>query len=71
MCVINVPWSIQAISHLVMVVLDEFQKEKLLIRGSDFKKDLNTRIGKENLEKKYGGTLDNLKSGNFFPPNLN
>lgn len=37
--------------------------------GSGFEQDLRDMIGSKNLEKRFGGDLDN-KEDNFWPPQL-
>ena len=50
---------------------DDFQKEKNKFYGtSGYEDTLDKVIGKENLEKRYGGLLPN-KEDNFWPPQLN
>lgn len=50
--------------------VDEFTKQKLLIFGDDYKKDLHELVDVKDLEVKYGGQLPN-KTDNFWPPQLN
>ena len=48
---------------------DPFQKEKIKFWGFDFYEYFAENIGKENLEKKFGGDLPDLTE-NFFPPDF-
>ena len=50
-------------------MVDEFTKQKLLIYGADYHKDLHALVDPANLEVKYGGTLPDLTE-NFWPPKL-
>jgi len=38
---------------------------------SDYKKEIVAKyFNVSKLEKKYGGTMDNITEGNFFPPKI-
>ena len=50
-------------------MVDEFTKQKLLIYGADYHKDMHALIDPANLEVKYGGTLPDMTE-NFWPPKL-
>ena len=40
--------------------LDQFQREKVMFWGFDYKDYFAEHIGRENLEEKFGGYLPNL-----------
>ena len=64
---VNVPWVVQQAAKIIYKFLDPFAAEKTKFYGDDFKSDLQTLVGKENLEKKFGGWIPN-KASDFFPP---
>lgn len=39
--------------------------------GSNYKAEIKKLIEQRNIEEKYGGDLENVEEGNFFPPSLN
>ena len=68
--VVGINWVIRAAVKFIYNFLDPFQVEKVIIFGNDFADFFEERIGVENLEEKFGGTLPNVEA-NFFPPHYN
>ena len=56
---------------IVKSFLDESTNAKITIMDSSNKNLLFDLINKEQLEKKYGGDIENIEEGHFFPPNNN
>jgi hypothetical protein len=67
---VNAPWIIRNAATIIFPFLDPFLMRKLQFFGDDFKPYLGKILGKENLEKKYGGWIPNKKA-DFFPPVYN
>ena len=65
----DVTWLFRGMWKMAHRMVDEFTKQKLLIYGDDYKKDLLDLIDAENLEEKYGGSMPD-KTDNFWPPVL-
>jgi hypothetical protein len=63
-------WLVRSMMYMVHKFVDEFTRRKLLTFADDYQKDLHEIVSVENLEKKYGGKLDD-KTGDFWPPQLN
>ena len=55
-----------AIAHRFV---DDFTKKKMSVYGSNYKKDLTAIVDEANLEKKYGGTAENVTV--YWPPVFN
>lgn len=68
---INMPMLVRALWAVVKNIIDHFQQQKIHIMGGNYKAELLKLIEAKNIEKKYGGELENLTEGSFFPPNLN
>jgi hypothetical protein len=66
----DVNWLVRGLWKMAHRFVDEFTKQKLLIFGDDYKKDLHELVDVKDLEVKYGGQLPN-KTDNFWPPQLN
>lgn len=66
---INMPFMIRALWKLFKGMCDKFTKEKLIVYGGGYEEDLKNAIPPYNLEKKFGGDLDDLEE-NFYPPQL-
>ena len=65
--IVNTPWVIKKATQIVYTFLDPFLTAKVTFYGEDFKPSLQKLIGRENLEKKFGGYIPNKKS-DFWPP---
>lgn len=65
--VINAQWTIKLVWKIVKKVVDPLTILKFKICGDDFSKDLFQLIDPNNLEKRFGGNLED-KTGEFFPP---
>lgn len=63
-------WLVRSMMYMVHQFVDEFTKRKLLTFAGDYQKDLHEICSADNLEKKYGGKLED-KTGDFWPPQLN
>jgi len=66
---INMPFMLRAIWSLVKGMWDKFTQKKMNVYGGGFEKDLLEVIPNYNLEKRFGGDLDDLEEG-FYPPQL-
>jgi len=64
---VNLSWPIRAAIKFIFNFLDSFQQQQLSFYGTDFAKDLLTKINPSNFETKYGGTAANVAPGNFWP----
>ena len=64
---INVSIVLRTVWFMVKAMTDKFTQKKMILHGSDFEKDLINHIDKSNLEKKFGGELDN-KDSDYYPP---
>lgn len=69
MYVINAKWSIKIMWKLAKKLVDPLTMLKFVVTGDDFEKELLKDIDPSCLEKRYGGTCEDL-SNNFFPPTL-
>ena len=67
MTFINTPWLILKVIDLVYSFLNPFSAQKTKIFGEDYGEYFDEKLGRENLENKYGGWIPDKKS-NFFPP---
>ena len=54
---------------IVKAMLDEFSASKILMLGSDYKKQLLEFIDPDNLEQRFGGNVPD-KTSNYFPPDF-
>jgi len=66
---INMPFMIRALWKLFKGMWDKFTQEKLSMYGGGYEADIQKVIPSYNLEKRFGGDLDDVES-NFFPPQL-
>lgn len=66
---LNMPFMLRALWTLVKSMCDKFTQEKMNVYGTGFEKDLTTQIYPDNLEKRFGGDLED-KVSNFYPPQL-
>jgi len=67
--VINAQWTIKIVWKIVKKVVDPLTVLKFVVCGDDFPQDLYKLIDPNNLEKRFGGNLED-KVDNFFPPQL-
>ena len=67
---VNAPWILQNAGRIILPLFDPFLSEKTRFLGTDFKPFLHKVLGKENLEKKFGGWIPDKKA-DFFPPRYN
>lgn len=57
---VNVPWLLRSLYTLAKGMMDEFTAIKMNLYGSTgFEQDLLKLVDADQLEKKYGGTLEN------------
>lgn len=63
------PFLLRAIWSLVKNMCDKFTQKKMLMYGGGYEKDLQELIDPNNLEKKFGGNLED-KTTDFYPPTL-
>ena len=66
---INCSGVLKVLWKIAKKVVDPLTLQKFIVDGDKFQKTLCDSIGAENLEKKFGGTLED-KTSNFFPPDL-
>lgn len=66
---VNAQWTIKFVWKIVKKVVDPLTVLKFVICGDDMTKDLYKLVDPNNLEKRFGGNLDD-KVDNFFPPQL-
>ena len=64
---LEVSWMVRGLWKMAHRYVDDFTKRKLRIYGNDNQKELHEDVDPANLEKKYGGQLEN-KTDNFWPP---
>lgn len=70
LCFVNAPKVVQVASMFIFKLVDDFQAAKMFLFSDDFGPKLKKIIGKENLEKPYGGYIPEKKA-DFWPPSLN
>lgn len=68
--IIGAPWIIRVAFNFLSPVFDKFSRHKFNFQGNDWQAVLAEKIGKENLELKYGGDLPNYDFA-YFPPRFN
>jgi hypothetical protein len=66
---VNMPLMLRVLWNFVKKMLDKFTLQKMSIHGSGFEAEILKTIPAHNLEKRYGGELDN-KESDFYPPQL-
>ena len=67
---VNVSWVIKQAANVINTFLDARLTSKIKIFSDNGNQYLDTLIGKDHLEQKFGGKLPN-KTGEFFPPRYN
>ena len=72
---VNSTWLVRGMFNFVYPVFDGFTRQKIIMSGdaddSDYKKEIVAKyFNVSKLEKKYGGKMDNITEGNFFPPKI-
>lgn len=67
--VINAQWTIKIVWKIVKKLVDPMTQMKFVVCEEAFQKDLFKLIDPNNLEKRFGGNLED-KTGNYFPPDL-
>ena len=66
----DVTFIVRQLWKLAHQFVDEFTNKKLTIYGDDYQEDIKKLIDPDNLEKRYGGNLENVTK-DFFPPQFN
>jgi len=66
----DVTYVVRQLWKLAHQFVDEFTNKKLQIFGSDYQEAIQLLINADNLEKKYGGNVED-KTENFWPPQFN
>ena len=66
----DVTYVVRQLWKLAHKFVDEFTNKKLQIFGEDYQEAIKTLINPDNLEQKYGGTVED-KTENFWPPQFN
>ncbi len=66
---LNAQWTIKLVWKVVKKAVDPLTIKKFVVCGDDPTKELYKLVDPNNLEKRFGGNLDN-KVANFFPPDL-
>jgi len=67
---VNVSWVIKQAANIIYSFLDARLTNKIKIFTDNGNQYLDSLIGKDQLEQKFGGKLPN-KTGEFFPPRFN
>lgn len=67
--VLNAQWTIKFVWKVVKKLVDPLTVKKFVICGDDPTKELYKLVDPNNLERRFGGNLDD-KTENFFPPDL-
>lgn len=68
--VVNVDWKVNMLTKFIWKFINARIAAKIHVVEDNGKDILLKLAGKGNLEKKYGGTLPNVKK-NFWPPRFN
>ena len=67
--ILNASMIMRGSFSIVKAMLDEFSASKILMLGSDYKKQLLEFIDPDNLEQRFGGNVPD-KTSNYFPPDF-
>jgi hypothetical protein len=67
--VLNAQWTIKIVWKIVKKLVDPLTQKKFVVCDDNYQKELSKLIDPNNLEKRFGGNLED-KTSNFFPPDL-
>lgn len=66
--ILNAPYLFSGIYKIACMVIDKRTQAKINITSKSSNKQMFTHISKHQLEKRFGGELEKLQEGEYWPP---